>query len=201
LATEIRGKVTYVWARADQGLGVGTGRTWVPDAGHTFGFIAFLRTVATVICCLQTGCSSQSPVRAEVDDGSLRAEAASDSSSEAGDTGSEAGQVGSPCNPGPQGMLAAPICVAGLVCCVDQTAMAALCQTGPCPYVPSLGMPGQLCLTDADCFARGDVCGPPAARPGPVIAYCHPPSNPDGGSDSGADGTVSAAEAGQTADD
>jgi hypothetical protein len=189
-----------VWAIADQGL-VRAGRIWSPDAGHTFGFVAFLRAVAALVGCFLTGCSSQSSVRAEVDGGSLPAEAASDSSSEAGDGGSEAGQVASLCNPGPQGVLVAPICVAGLVCCVDQAAMDALCQTGPCPYVPSLGMPGQLCLTDADCFTRGDVCGPPAAAPGPVIAYCHPPSNPDGGSDSGADGSVSAAEAGQTADD
>lgn len=154
----------------------------------TTGLVVFSTAVAAIVGCLQTSCSSQSSAAAEKNDGSLDAGAARDPASEAGDAGFEAG--GSPCNPGPSGMLVKPICVAGLICCVASTTATALCQTGPCPYVPSLGMPGQLCLTNADCFIPGDVCGPPAPNPGFVIAYCHPPSAIlDGASDSTVDGS------------
>jgi hypothetical protein len=186
-----------VWTIADQDHGVRVERTGVPDAGHTCGLVAFSTASAALIGCLQASCSSHSSPAADMDDGSLHEGAARDSTSEAADVGPEAGQVGSPCNPGPEGMLVAPICLAGLACCVDQTATTALCQTGPCPYVPSLGMPGQLCLTDADCFTRGDVCGPPAPLPGPVVAFCHPPSTPDGAADSTVDGSGADAPSGE----
>jgi hypothetical protein len=108
----------------------------------------------------------------------------------------DAGLDATPCNPTRGG----PGCAVGEVCCFSVVTMAASCQAGPCPDVPTLGMPAQVCGVSVDCYTVGDTCGPLGASPGDLFEFCRAPGDSSSIVDAGGGESGTAASGGIGAD-
>ena len=70
-------------------------------------------------------------------------------------------------------------CASGEICCLlSALTSSAACRTGPCPTVPGLGLPIQLCSSAAECFTSGDTCAPFVA--GAAGKVCSAPKDASG---------------------
>jgi hypothetical protein len=97
------------------------------------------------------------------DGGTAGASSSSPGSSSSGSP--SMGSDGAPSSDGPRTgftCLNADGCATGEICCDDPSGMIPYtrCFAGPCPLVPPLGMPLQLCGNVLECPA-GQVCGIP----------------------------------------
>jgi len=94
----------------------------------------------------------------------------------AAEASTDAGQV-VPCT-------SASDCLSGQVCCEISINSVINSVTRACEAECPVGTRGpiQLCEASADCFAKGDTCGPLAADPSLGVMVCNPPSD-DGGAE------------------
>ena len=90
---------------------------------------------------------------------------------------------------GGEGVTCVSACAPGQICCftmivpppgvAEPPGVTTSCLVGPCPSTPGFG-PRQLCSTAAECFTRGDTCGPPRGESTIPVMICSAPIG-DGG--------------------